>query len=127
MPDDKADFKYTSDIRGYQDAVWDFLMEHCEVLDSGALFIKFHTDGKQNFINRVLSRWQYNYHREDPKAKCLMAESRRAVFEGKRAEKKIKLDAERKRRHDMRKAMLKVKRINRFKGFISKILIWQKK
>lgn len=109
MRDEKADFKYTPDIRGYQDAVWDFLMEHCEVLDSGALFIKFHTDGKQNFINRVLSRWQYNYHREDPKAKCLVAETRRAVFDEKRAEKKKKLDFERKRRHDMRKAMLKVK------------------
>ncbi len=127
MPDDKTDFKYTADIRGYQEAVWDFLMEHCEVLNSGAIFIKFHTDGRQNFENRILSRWKYNYHREDPKSKQSMALDRREHFQQQKAENQRKWEEERKRRQCLRKAMRKAKRINRIKSFIAKILIWPKK
>lgn len=112
-------YKYTEDIRGYQDAVWDFLTEHSEVLPSGAMFIKFHTDGKQNFINRVLSRWQYNYHREDPKAKQAMIAERRNAFDAQRAEKALKLAKEHERRRQVRKRIARVQRINRLRIFIT--------
>jgi len=64
------DYKYTPDIKGYQSAVWDFLLEHSDITESGKIFIKFHTDSQRNFENRVLSRWKYNYHREDVQKKA---------------------------------------------------------
>lgn len=121
MPETSHDYKYTPDIKGYQEAVWDFLMEHCEVLDSGALFIKFHTDGRQNLENRILSRWKYNYHREDPKAKEEMALGKRRAFEDHKAGKAAKWEAEQERRRQLRKALKRVKRINAIRNFISKI------
>lgn len=124
MPDTSHDYKYTNDIKGYQDSVWDFLMEHCEVLDSGALFFKFHADNRRNFENRVLSRWKHNYHREDPKAKYAEATQKRLVFEAKKAEKDKKWEAEHERRKQLRKALARVKRHNTIKRFIAKILTW---
>lgn len=121
MPEQNHDYKYTTDIKGYQEAVWDFLMEHCEVLDSGAIFIKFHTDGRHNFENRILSRWKYNYHREDPKAKGELATNRRKVFEERKAEKAAKCEAHRQQHKDFRKAIARVKRINAVKRFLTNI------
>lgn len=121
MPENSHDYKYTPDIKGYQEAVWDFLMEHCEVLDSGAVFIKFHTDGRHNFENRILSRWKYNYHREDPKAKIELANTKRKAFQAHKEAKATKWEAERGRRKELRKALKRVKRINAIRNFISKI------
>lgn len=121
MPENSHDYKYTPDIKGYQEAVWDFLMEHCEVLDSGAIFIKFHTDSRHNFENRVLSRWKYNYHREDPKAKNDLSVSRRKVFEDHKASKAAKWEAERAKRKDLRKAIARVKRINAVRRFFTNL------
>lgn len=121
MPEQTHDYKYTTDIKGYQEAVWDFLMEHCEVLESGAIFIKFHTDGRQNFENRILSRWKYNYHREDPKAKYDLATSRRKVFEDRKAEKAERWRMAQAQRKALRKAICRVKRINAIRNFIKNI------
>jgi len=121
MPENSHDYKYTPDIKGYQDAVWDFLMEHCEVLDSGAIFVKFHTDGRHNFENRILSRWKYNYHREDPKAKNELALSKRKEYDERKAGKAAKWEAEQGRRRELRKAIKRVKRINTIKRFFTSI------
>ena len=115
------DYKYTPDIKGYQEAVWDFLMEHCEVLDSGAIFVKFHTDSKHNFENRILSRWKYNYHREDPKAKGELATAKRKVFEEHKAEKAARWEADRERRKGLSKAIKRAKRVNAIRRFFTNI------
>lgn len=83
----KREFSF-QEFREYQDAVWDFVMEHCDVLDSGSLFVKFHVKGRDNFENRILSRWRYGYHREDPKAKQIVVEEKKAENARIRKEKR---------------------------------------
>lgn len=73
-------FKYTSDIKGYQNAVWDFLLEHSSITPEGTIFIKFHTKDQKNFNNRVLGRWKYNYHREDLQAKKKLQDRKRKEY-----------------------------------------------
>lgn len=48
----------------YKKAVWDFLMEHSDVADSGQIFVKFHTDNRKDFEARVWARFK-GYHRID--------------------------------------------------------------
>lgn len=55
-------------IQEYKDAVWAYLMEHCDIMESGALFVKFHTDGRIHFERRIRSRVK-GYHRTDPVAR----------------------------------------------------------
>lgn len=86
-------FPYSKDIQGYQKAVWDFLLEHSEVLPSGATFVKFHTSGRDNFEKRVLARWHYGYHREDVDKKGADQENLRAEHTKRKIEKDIKWQA----------------------------------
>ena len=60
-------YRYTDDIRGYKQAVWDYFMEHCDITPNGSYFIKFHTDNQRNFENHIIGRWKHNYHRDDPR------------------------------------------------------------
>ena len=73
------------DIETFKQALWEFLLEHSEILASGKMFIKFHTDGRSDFERRIRARWKYGYHREDVRAK----EDRhdRAVFEYQEGQK----------------------------------------
>lgn len=48
----------------YRHAVWDFILEHCDIEKSGALFIKFHASNRKDFERRIHSRIK-GYHRED--------------------------------------------------------------
>lgn len=80
MSGSKFPYKYTEDIKGYQDAVWDYLMEHCDITDKGAFFVKFHTDSKKDFLNRILGRWKYNYHRSDPIVRHQIGQERKKKF-----------------------------------------------
>jgi hypothetical protein len=86
-------YYYTPDIQGYQQAVWDFLMEHSELLPSGSLFIKFGASSRQNFENRVLSRWKFNYHREDPQQKYAGAQAIRERIAAEKAEARGRYEA----------------------------------
>ncbi len=52
-------------FREYQKAMWEFLLEHCDILPTGKMFVKFHTDGKTDFERRVWARWRLGYHREN--------------------------------------------------------------
>lgn len=81
-------YRYTPDIEGYQNAVWDFLLEHSDISGTGKYFIKFGCDGKKNFENRVYARWKYNYHREDVEAKAARAEINRIAHQMTKKEKK---------------------------------------
>lgn len=98
MPDNKVPFTYTDDIKGYQNAVWDFLLEHSEPSHTGKLWIKFGTDGKKNFENRVLARWKYNYHREDVLAKAKIIKEQGQKFKEEKKAKKEKWRREKKER-----------------------------
>lgn len=86
-------YPYSKDIQGYQKAVWDFLLEHSEVLPSGATFIKFHTSGKDNFQKRVFARWQYGYHREDVEKKGAEQENLRKLHTERKIDKEVKWEA----------------------------------
>lgn len=101
MPNDH--YKYTEDIKGYQAAVWDFLLEHSEITESGNIFIKFHTDGKRNFENRVLGRWKHNYHREDVTAKAQKIEEQKILHKEEQKRKKEKYRADKKARIEAQK------------------------
>lgn len=115
-------------LREERDAVWAFLMEHCDIQHNGVLFVKFHTDDRANFERRVRARYKYDYHREDVKAKeAVHKKIRRSVTlkqeEMKKAMERLKRDNERIARYgklytfylDMRRRihsfMIKSKRI----------------
>lgn len=51
----------------WKDAVWDYLLEHCDVMEGGKIFVKFHSDSRYKFECRIRSRIQ-GYHRGDPRA-----------------------------------------------------------
>lgn len=52
-------------FQDYKDAAWSFMIEHCDIAkDTGALFVKFHTDSRANFEGRINAR-RAGYHREN--------------------------------------------------------------
>lgn len=53
------------DLETYQQAVWDFLLEHCDLTERGSFFVKFHTSGRFDFEKRIRARYKYGYHRVD--------------------------------------------------------------
>lgn len=75
-------------IKKYQDAVWDYILEHSDLLPNGNLFVKFHTDSRRAFENRILARWKYNYHRADPKKRDELHTETRLDYERKKWEAK---------------------------------------
>lgn len=52
-------------LEKYQDAVWDFMLQHSDVTDRGAFFIKFHASDRADFEKRVRARAIHGYHRMD--------------------------------------------------------------
>lgn len=53
-------------LASYKDAIWSYLLEHCDLTPNGALFVKFHTSDRATFERHVRARWKRNYHRGDP-------------------------------------------------------------
>lgn len=120
MPDPKNDYIYTPDIKGYQNAVWDFLLEHSEITESGIVFIKFHTNNQRNFENRVLSRWKFNYHREDVQAKANFIEKKKETYKENQKKKKEEYrEAKKKRLAEFNKSK-EPPLIKRIKTFLNK-------
>ena len=74
----------------YKDAVWEFLLEHCDITQGGSYFVKFHTPSRANFEKRVYAREKFGYHREDVVAKQQKALNQKQSFETKKEEKKLK-------------------------------------
>lgn len=97
MPD-PIPYKYTDDINGYKAAVWDFLLEHCEITKAGGIFVKFAVSDKKNFENRVLGRWKHNYHREDVVAKAKKVEEKKKLHKETKKQKREKHRAAKKAR-----------------------------
>lgn len=94
-------------IQGYKDAVWDFLLEHCDVLDSGALFFKFHASGRQQLENRMYARLM-GYHREDTDKKEKLAIKQREDYEKNKQANKERYDKNKKKGHK-KLALAKIK------------------
>jgi hypothetical protein len=44
-----------AELASYQDAVWSYLLEHCDLTEDGALFVKFHTSDRATFEKRYTS------------------------------------------------------------------------
>jgi hypothetical protein len=51
-------------LEEWKQAVWDYLLEHSDITNGGSLFVKFHTDSRYKFENRIIARVQ-GYHRKD--------------------------------------------------------------
>lgn len=97
---DPSKYRYTPDIFGWQDAVWDYFMEHCDIEPGGTFFIKFHSDSRQEFMNHVRSRWKHNYHRDDPREKHAQALRLKEEHMKEKAEAKARWK-ENKNRHEV--------------------------
>jgi len=52
-----------------KNAVSSYLLEHCDIERSGALFVKVHTNDRVTFEKHIRARWKYGYHRGDPVAR----------------------------------------------------------
>lgn len=83
-------------LKSYQDAVWDYILEHCDVTANGSFFVKFHTDSRATFERHIKARWKYGYHRKDErmnlthKQKEIDATARKKAHESRKAVKKRK-------------------------------------
>lgn len=55
-------------LEKYKEAVWDFMLEHCDITPNGSIFVKFHCDHRLNFEKRIHARIR-GYHRTDVKAR----------------------------------------------------------
>lgn len=106
--------KQSLTLQAYQDAVWDFLIEHSDVSSRGALFVKFHTSDRENFEKRVRARAIHNYHRDDARLGLTTREKealhlkRSGTFKVSKETRKIKWKAsteERRATFDRLKAM----------------------
>lgn len=92
-------------LKTYQDAVWSYMVEHCDVTENGSYFIKFHAKDRDSFERHIIGRWKYGYQRKDDrtnftvKQKEADATARKEAHEARKAVKKRKYDeAKRKRR-----------------------------
>lgn len=117
-----------NELESYKRAVWEFLLEHCELLPSGTLFVKFHTTGKKNFDNRVNARWKKGYHRENVNEKERLHEELKQIFLSKTQEKKLKYRLDKlermEKKTDIQKAMKEVEQENQ--SFIRKRTLLQR-
>lgn len=52
-------------LEAWKNAVWEYLLEHSDMMESGALFVKFHTDDRDTFEDHVYARLKHKYHRTD--------------------------------------------------------------
>lgn len=70
-------------LEEYKQAVWDYMIEHCEISESGAYFVRFHMSKRSKFEGHILNRWE-GYHREDVNAKQGRAVYKRDIIEKER-------------------------------------------
>lgn len=96
-------------IDTWKQALWDFILEHCEVTENGALFVKFHTSGRSDLEKRIRARWKYGYHREDVRAKEAGKDQRQEVHT---TEKQKKYETWKANKDERRRVMDELKRQN---------------
>lgn len=108
-----------AEISAWKDAVWDYLLEHCDITDSGALFVKFHTSGRISFEKHVRARMVHNYHREDPRKKEELHLQKQVAHKEEKTAKKMKYKEDKKARLEaqalIKREMKKVERRNKMR------------
>lgn len=97
------------DLETWKQALWDFILEHCEITGRGSIFVKFHTSGRADLEKRIRARWKYGYHREDVRAKEAVAVGRHDTHEVKKKQKYEKWKAD---KDERRRVMEELKRAN---------------
>lgn len=110
-------------IDEWKQALWDFILEHCEVTQNGALFVKFHTSGRADLEKRIRARWKYGYHREDVRAKEAMKDERKRQHDQKKQERHERWLASRQERQ---KVYERVRRANARRAWLKKWFGWLK-
>ena len=108
MTEHKTPYKPET-LENYKEATWDFILEHCDILESGAMFVKFHLKGREDLEKRIRARWLYNYHREDVRAKEAHQQENRGQFEAK---KRLKAEKWKASKEERMRAFEAVKRQN---------------
>lgn len=108
-------------IEAWKDALWDFVLEHCEIEPNGSIFVKFHMSGRRDLEKRIRARWKYGYHREDVVEKEARKNVAQEVHRQVKAFKRERYEKEKKRR----------RRIQKIKEFIRGIVsnlkgVWQR-
>lgn len=97
----------------YQDAVWSYMLEHCDIQKSGALFVKFHTKSRSAFNGHINARIA-GYHRGDPEERGREAETVSIQHIGKKKSKNEKWKADKNERF---KIMQKVAIENKIRDY----------
>lgn len=101
-------------LQEYKDAVWQYVLEHSDVNHHGALFVKFHTDGRSTFEKRIKARLR-GYSRRDSRLNC-STEEKEELHQTLRTQYVTKKKAKRERweadRAEKRRVLEAVKRHN---------------
>ena len=97
-------------ILEYKQAVWQYVLDHSDVTDGGALFVKFHTDSRKSFENHVFGRIM-GYKREDTEMKQSLMATKSEEHQRLKREK----------RGNYVKAKNKRKMLNKIKSFFGAI------
>jgi hypothetical protein len=105
------------DLTAYQNAVWDFILEHSDITRGGALFVKFHTSHRADFERRITARLK-GYHREDPKAKEQVKETRQQTFQTTKKQKRARYILS---REEHLRALKVIERKNRRRRLVARI------
>lgn len=84
-------------VLDYQQACWEYMMEHCEITKSGKYFIKFHTNSHKQFQGHVYNRID-GYHRGDPQKKEQTGIDKKAIHLDKKELKKYTYSQDKKKR-----------------------------
>jgi len=91
--------KLNTELESYKDAVWDYMLEHCDVTSRGSFFVKFHTSGRVEFQKHIRGRWKYNYHRKDERMDFTHLQKEKDATARKAAHQSLKLS----KRHQNKK------------------------
>lgn len=62
----KQFFTIEEEYEGFRQAIWDYLMDHSEIVSGGNFFVKFHMSNRVEFEKHVVARMVYGYHRNNP-------------------------------------------------------------
>jgi len=105
------------ELESYKDAVWDYLLQHCDITENGSFFIKFHASTRASFEKHVKARWKHGYHRHDDrmdfthKQKEKDAEARRTAHLSRKAAKRRKYKLSKEEQAKVRAALDEQKRL----------------
>lgn len=114
-----------NEIQKYKDAVWAYLIEHSDITDRGAFFIKFHTKDRTTFEKHVLGRYGYGYHRIDERTnetyeqKQARAMTTKAAAHAEKEAKRAKWKAD---KDERRRIMEAVKRENERRARVERFI-----